>query len=88
MVAYGRWSLSRISLQEVPSLSQGYKGLKQWKIIKLPVQQVAMVVYKRGSPMRGSFHRALNGKILVFSIGGRLWEVVAHERRSYMGVGL
>ena len=28
------------------------------------------------------------GKILVFWIGGRLWEVVAYERRSHMEMRL
>ena len=65
-------------------MSHGYKGLKQCKIIKLPVQQVAMVVYKRGSPLRGSFCRALNGKIFCvlhrWSLmgGGRSREEVVH----------
>ena len=32
--------------------------------------------------------KALIGKILVFWIGGRLWEVVAYERRSHMEMRL
>ena len=32
--------------------------------------------------MRGSNCKALTGNILVFWIGGRLWEVVAYERWS------
>ena len=38
--------------------------------------------------MRGFNRKALTGKILVFWIGGRLWEVVAYERWSYMEVQL
>ena len=30
--------------------------------------------------------KALAGKILVFWIGGRLWETIAYERRSHMEV--
>ena len=37
---------------------------------------------------RGSSCKALIGKILVFWIGGRLWEVVAYERRSHMEMRL
>ena len=34
--------------------------------------------YRRWSFTRCFNGKALTGKILVFSIGGRLWEVVAH----------
>ena len=37
-----------------------------------------MVTYRRWSFMLGSNWKALTGKVLVFWIGGRLWEVVAH----------
>ena len=36
------------------------------------------VTYRRWSFTRGSNGEALTGKVLVFWIGGRLWEVVAH----------
>ena len=36
------------------------------------------VTYRRWSFTRGSNCNALTGKILMFEIGGRLWEVVAH----------
>ena len=35
---------------------------------------------------RSSNCKALTGKILVFWIGRRLWEVVAYERWPHMGV--
>ena len=38
--------------------------------------------------MRGSYYRALPGTNLEFWISGRLWEVVAYERRSHMEVRL
>ena len=38
--------------------------------------------------MRDSNCKALTGKILVFWIGGRLWEVVAYKRWSHMEVQL
>ena len=37
------------------------------------------VAYMRWSFTRGSNCKALTGKIAVFRIGGRLWEVVAYE---------
>ena len=36
----------------------------------------------------GSNYRALTWKYLVFWMCGRLWEVVAYERWSHMGVRL
>ena len=42
------------------------------------------VAYRRWSFTGGSNCDALTGKILVFWIGGRLWEVVADERWSHM----
>ena len=44
------------------------------------------VAYRRWSFARGSNFKALTGKVLVFWIGGRLWEVVAYERWSHMDV--
>ena len=40
------------------------------------------VAYRGWSFARGPNCKALTGKILVFWIGGRLWEVVAYERRG------
>ena len=37
---------------------------------------------------RGSSCKAFTGKILLFWIGGRLWEVIAYERWSHMEVRL
>ena len=34
--------------------------------------------------MRGSNCKALTGKISVFLLSGRLWEVVAYDRWSHM----
>ena len=38
------------------------------------------VAYRRWSFTRDSNFKALTGKVLVFWIGGRLWEVVSYER--------
>ena len=46
------------------------------------------VAYRRWSFTRGSNCTALTGKILVFWIGGNLWEVVAYKRWSQMEVPL
>ena len=46
------------------------------------------VAYRRWSFTRGSNCKALAGKLLVFWIGGRLWEAVAHKRWSHMEVRL
>ena len=61
---------------------------KQWKIINRQAQKVVAVAYRRWSFTRGSNCKALTGKVLVFWIGGRLWEVVAYERWSHMEVRL
>ena len=44
------------------------------------------VAYRRWSFTRSSNCMSLTGKVLVFWIGGRLWEVVAYERWSHMEV--
>ena len=59
---------------------------KQWKIINRQTQKVVAVAYRRWSFTRGSNCKALTGKVLVFWIGGHLWEVVAYERWSHMEV--
>ena len=41
---------------------------------------MAMVTYRRWSFTRGSNCKALMGKVLVFWIGGRVWDLVAYER--------
>ena len=46
------------------------------------------VAYRRWSFTRGSNCKALTGKILVFWIGGRLWDVAAYESWSHMEVRL
>ena len=46
------------------------------------------VAYRRWSFTTGSNCRALTGNVLVFWIGGRLWEVVAYEKWSHMEVRL
>ena len=43
------------------------------KIINRQAQKVATVTVTRGS-----YCRTLSGKILVFWIGGHLWEVIAY----------
>ena len=49
------------------------------KIINRQAQKLVAVAYRRWSFTRGSNCKSLTGKILVFWIGGRLREVVAHE---------
>ena len=44
------------------------------------------VAYRRWSFTRGSNCKALTGEILVFWIGGRLWELVTYEWWSHMEV--
>ena len=55
-----------------------YKRFETMKIINLQAQKVVAVAYRRWSFTRGSNCKALTGRVLVFWIGGRLWEVVAH----------
>ena len=65
-------------------MSRAYKGLKQWKIINLPAQQVVTVVYQGVLLMRVSFHRALTGKILGVLDRWSFMGVDAQERWSPM----
>ena len=44
------------------------------------------VAYRRWAFTISSNFKALTGKILVFWIAGRLWEVVAYEKWSHMEV--
>ena len=46
------------------------------------------VAYRRRSFTRTSNCKALTGKVLVFWISGRLWQVVAYERGSHIEVRL
>ena len=46
------------------------------------------VAYKRWSFTKGSNCKALTGKVLVFCIIGRLWKVVAYDRRSRIEIRL
>ena len=55
-----------------------YKRLEKWKIINRQAQKVIAVADRRWSFTTGSNCKALTGKVLVFWIGGRLREVVAH----------
>ena len=67
-----------------------YKGLKTIENINRhdQAQKVVAVGYRRWWFTRGSKCKVLTGKILVFWIGGRLWEVVAYERWSHTEVRL
>ena len=56
------------------------------KSLNFQAQKVVAVAYRRWSFTIGSNCKALTGKILVFRIGGPLWEVVAYEKWSYMEV--
>ena len=58
------------------------------KSLNFEAQKVVAVAYGRSSFTRISNCKALSGKVLVFWIGGRLWEVVAYERWSRMEVQL
>ena len=58
------------------------------KSLNFQAQKVVAVAYMRWSFTRGSNCKALTGKIAVFRIGGRLWEVVAYEKWSHMEVRL
>ena len=49
---------------------------------------MAVVTYRKWLFTGGSNCKSLTGKILVFWIGGHLWEVVAYERWSHMKVRL
>ena len=48
------------------------------KSLNFQAQKVVAVAYRRWSFTRGSTSKALTGKVFLFWIGGRLWEVVAH----------
>ena len=66
-----------------------YKRLKTTgKSLNFQAQKVVAVAYRRWSFTRGSNCKALTGKVLVFWLGGRLWEVVAYERWSHNEVRL
>ena len=56
------------------------------KINNRQAQKVVAVAYKRCSFTKGSNCKALTGEILVFWIGGRLWELAAYEWWSHMEV--
>ena len=58
------------------------------KSLNFQAQKVVAVAYRRWSFTRGSNCKVLTGKVLVFWIGGRLWEVVANERWLQMEVRL
>ena len=58
------------------------------KSLNFQAQKVVEIAYKRWSFTRGSNWKALTGKVLVFWIGGFLWEVVAYESWSHMEVRL
>ena len=64
------------------------RGQKQWKIINRQAQKVVAVAYMRWSFTWAFNCKVLTGKMFVFSIGGRLWAVVAFERWSHMEVRL
>ena len=48
-------------------------------IINRQAQKAVAVSYRRWCFTRGSNCKGVIGKVLVFWIGGRLWEVIAHE---------
>ena len=58
------------------------------EIINCQAQKVVAVNYRRWSFTRSSSSKAFTGKILVFCVSGRLWEVVAYEGWSHMEVRL
>ena len=50
------------------------------------MEKVVAVAHKRWLFMRSSNDRAFTGKILVFWISGRLWELAAYKRWSHLEV--
>ena len=63
-----------------------YKSLKTMENINHKAQKLVVVAYRRWSFTRGSNCKALTGKIVVFWIGGRLWEVVTHGGSTVLGL--
>ena len=53
------------------------------KSLNFQAQKVVAVAYRRWSFTRGSNCKVLSGKVLVFWIGGRLWEVVTNGGSTY-----
>ena len=49
-------------------------------------QNVVAVAYRRWLFTRGSNCKSLTGKVLVFWIGGHLWEVVAHGGSTVVNI--
>ena len=49
------------------------------KSLNFQTQKEVAVAHRRWSFTRDSNCKTLTGKVLVFWIGGRLWDVVAHE---------
>ena len=60
--------------------------------LNVQAQKEVVVAYRRWLFIRGfnsySYCKALTGKVLVFWIGGRSWDVVAYERWSHIEVRL
>ena len=55
------------------------------KSLTVRPQKVVMVAYRRWLFTRGYHCKALAGEILVFWIGGHLWEVVAYGSLTVFG---
>jgi len=66
-----------------------HKRLKTlYKMLNRQAQKVVAVAYRRWLFTTGSNCKALTGQILVFWIGSRLWEAVAHKSWSHIEVRL
>ena len=64
------------------------RGLKQWKLLTVRPKKWSRSLTEGGRLLEGYNCKTSTGKIWVFWIGGRLWEVVARERWSHMEVRL
>ena len=56
------------------------------KSFNVHAQTVVAVAYRRWLFTRGSNCKSLTGKVLVFWIGGHLWEVVAHGASTVVNI--
>ena len=82
MADYGLFMLLSPGRDESMHQVVAYKKLELQKIIKSP----ALKKWSGGGRFtRGSNCKALTGKILVFWISGRLWEVVGHGSLTVVG---
>ena len=70
-------------MQTIRQMVAHYR-LKRTGIIKSSIQKVIAVACYRWSFTSGSNYRLLSGKMLVFWIDVRFWELFAYERWSHV----